>query len=519
MPLLYPESRRSARARGFVWYFVGVNSRANDTLRIAVASKYDMIIVGTGFAGSFFLMRYLERASKDVRVLVLERGRIDTKAWQLENRRYSSIREDEVYVNNNPDSKIWLTSPGFGGNSKCWYAGAMRMMPGDFKLKSRYGVGNDWPMSYEDMEPHYDVVEQVMLVSGPPDSPMHRSRPFPLPPHRFSTPDELLKQKFPASWFNAATARASVATGQRGVCCATGFCHLCPVDAKFTIQNGLAHIYDDPRVTLQLESEVAGVDTGAGVATGVQYTRGGRTERADADAIVLAASALFNPHIMLRSGMSHRLLGRGLHEQPSFDVLVDLAGVKACDGSTVISGNGYMFYEGEHRRDRAACMIELWSSPFADRPDPLRSERGRWRERQYFAFLFDDLPREENRVTVNAASPRLAETTFNGHSDYTQRAVDRIPEMVAKLGEALPIERIVSIAEAISPGHIQGTVVMGEDPANSIVDGYLVHHQIRNLLVLGASSFPTATPILPTLTVSALSLRSADHFLSRGAQS
>ena len=60
---------------------------------------------------------------------------------------------------------------------------------------------------------------------------------------------------------------------------------------------------------------------------------------------------------------------------------------------------------------------------------------------------------------------------------------------------------------------------MGEDPANSIVDGYLVHHQIRNLLVLGASSFPTATPILPTLTVSALSLRSADHFLSRGAQS
>jgi len=211
------------------------------------------------------------------------------------------------------------------------------------------------------------------------------------------------------------------------------------------------------------------------------------------------------------------LLGTGLHEQPSFDVCVDLAGVKADDGSTVITGNGYMFYEGQHRRDRAACMVELWSSPFADRPDALRAERGRWRERQYFAFLFDDLPREQNRVTVNAASPRLAETTFIGHSDYTQRAVDRIPEMVAKLGEALPIERIVSIHEAISPGHIQGTAVMGDDPATSIVDGHLVHHQIRNLLVLGASSFPTATPILPTLTVSALSLRAAQHFLGKGA--
>jgi choline dehydrogenase-like flavoprotein len=482
-----------------------------------VAEKYDLIIVGTGFAASFFLMRYLEHAPANARILVLERGRLDSKAWQLEHRRYSSIREDEVYVNNNPDTKVWLTSPGFGGNSKCWYAGAMRMMPGDFELKSRYGVGNDWPMSYDDMEAHYGVAEQVMLVSGSSDSPMRRASGFPLPPHRFSTPDELLKKKFPDSWFHAATARASVATGKRGVCCATGFCHLCPVDAKFTIQNGLAHIYDDPRVSLQLESEVAGVDVAAGVATGVQYLRAGRTERADAEVVILAASALFNPHIMLRSGMSHRLLGRGLHEQPSFDVLVDLAGVKAYDGSTVITGNGYMFYEGEHRRERAACMVELWSSPFADRPDPLRTENGRWRERQYLAFLFDDLPREENRVTVHAADPRLAETTFIGHSDYTQRAVDRIPEMVAKLGEALPIERIVSIAEAISPGHIQGTVVMGDDPESSIVDGYLVHHQIRNLLVLGASSFPTATPILPTLTVSALSLRAADHFLSRGA--
>ena len=61
---------------------------------------------------------------------------------------------------------------------------------------------------------------------------------------------------------------------------------------------------------------------------------------------------------------------------------------------------------------------------------------------------------------------------------------------------------------------IQGTVVMGADPATSIVDGHLVHHQYRNLLVLGASAFPTASPAYPTLTVSALSLWAADHLLS-----
>ena len=58
---------------------------------------------------------------------------------------------------------------------------------------------------------------------------------------------------------------------------------------------------------------------------------------------------------------------------------------------------------------------------------------------------------------------------------------------------------------------------MGRDPATSIVDGHLVHHQLRNLLVLGASSFPTASPAYPTLTVSALSLRAADHLLGSRA--
>ncbi len=486
-----------------------------------MAKKYDLIIVGTGFASSFFLMRYLERGPKDARVLVLERGRQDSKAWQLANRRFSSTNPDEVFVNNNPNKKVWLTGPGFGGNSKCWYAGTVRMMPNDFKLKSRYGVGYDWPIAYGDLEPHYDVVEQIMLVSGPSDSPMHRTRPYPLPPHRFSTPDELLKKKFPDKWFQPATARASVATGKRGVCCASGICMLCPVDAKFTIENGLAHIYQDSRVTLQLESEVATVDTSAGIATGVTYARGSQVERADADVVVLGASALFNPHILLRSGIAHRLMGRRLHEQLAITVWVDLGGVKAYDGSTVISANGYVFYDGEHRADYAACMIETWTSPFDNQwlnmPGALRRERGRWRERQKFVFLFDEIPRDDNTVTVNKATPRLAETTFVDYSDYARRAATRIPQMLDKLSEAIPIERTVSIAEGTSAGHIQGTVVMGDNPQDSIVDRYLVHHEIRNLLVLGASSFPTGTPTLPTLTVSALSLWAADHYLSRGA--
>jgi choline dehydrogenase-like flavoprotein len=481
-----------------------------------MTSKYDLIIVGTSFAASFFLMRYLERAPSGVRVLVLERGAEDSKAWQLQHRRTSSIAPNQVFYNATPE-KEWYTSPGFGGNSKCWLGGTVRMMPGDFQLKSRYGVGWDWPMTYDDLEQHYGTVEEVMQVSGPTDSPMPRSRPFPLPPHRLSDPDVLLKQHFPNGWFNVATSRASAPTGKRGVCCASGVCEHCPVDAKFTIQNGLASIYQDPRVTLQLHSAVNTVETGAGVARGVNYTRDGKEEAASADLIVLAASALFNPHILLRSGINHPLLGKRLHEQLGIDVSMDLKGVKSYNGSTMLTGLGYMFYEGEHRREYAGCMIETWNVPFATKPGALRTENHRWTERFIVRFVFDDLPREDNTVTIYKKDPGMAETRFHGYSDYAERGAAKVMWMVDQLANALPIERVVHIDRGTTDAHIQGTVVMGNDPATSIVDRHLVHHQYRNLLVLGSSANPTAAPAYPSLTVSALSLWAADHLFAQAA--
>lgn len=483
-----------------------------------MTAHYDVIVVGTSFAASFFLLRYLEHAPASAKVLVLERGNEDTKAWQLTNRRHSSLAPEDVFENDNP-GKEWYTSPGFGGNSKCWMGGTTRMMPGDFQLKSRYGIGTDWPISYDDLEPHYCTAEQVMMISGPDDSPMPRSAPFQMPPHRFSEPDALLKRRFPDGWYQMATSRASVRNGKRGVCCASGICALCPVDAKFTIQNGLAYLYKDPRVTLRLRSEVQTVETAAGVARAVNYIQEGAARRDTGDLIVLAASALFNPHILLRSGFDHPLIGRRLHEQMPIYVTLDLKGVKCYNGSTVLSGLGYLFYEGEHRREHAACMIETWSSPFAYRPDDaLRLQSGRWNERVMFGFLFDDLPSDTNTVTVSPHNPRLPRVQFTDYSDYAKRGADQIPRMIDKLAEALPIERLVGTALGTTAAHIQGTVVMGNDPATSVVDRHLLHHRYRNLLILGSSANPTASPAYPTLTVSALSLWAADHLFGRDVQ-
>lgn len=83
----------------------------------------------------------------------------------------------------------------------------------------------------------------------------------------------------------------------------------------------------------------------------------------------------------------------------------------------------------------------------------------------------------------------------------------------------LPVEGFVIQGLWESGAHILGTTVMGTDPAVSVLDPDLVHHVVRNLVVLGSGAFPTAAPANPTLTLVALALRSADRILPpvRGA--
>ncbi len=72
-----------------------------------MAPKYDCIVVGTGFASSFFLLEYLAHARPDERILVLERGRHDPHEWQIRMRRNSSLSAEETFVNRTPE-KPWF---------------------------------------------------------------------------------------------------------------------------------------------------------------------------------------------------------------------------------------------------------------------------------------------------------------------------------------------------------------------------------------------------------------------------
>ncbi len=473
--------------------------------------SYSLIVVGTSFASSFFLWRYLRKAGPGERILVLERGgRIEHR--ELIKRPFMEIFDEgnRYFLNRNPE-KSWVFRVLFGGCSNCWTGNTPRQLPEDFELRSRYGVGVDWPLTYDELEPYYCDVEDAMPVAGPSDdSPFPRSRPYPLPPHRQNDPDLLLKKAYPEDFFVLPAARPSLDTQRRPRCCANNICPLCPINSKFTVMNSeVGDAYRDPRVELVLGARVDAVDTQAGRATGVVYTREGREERTKGEVVALGANAIMNPHILIRSGLEHPWLGRGICEQigAAFDVY--LGGLDSFQGSTIQTGHGYMLHRGRRRRERAAALLETANMVF------LRMERGKWRQRMMVKLVFEDLPRRDNLVRPSDEDPTRPEVVYNGHSDYAQRGIDALSAEVEKVLSPLPVEKIFPMAAPPTEAHIQCSVRMGRDPAESVVDRHLVHHRIRNLLVLGASAFPTCPPANPTLTLSALSLWAADHLKAR----
>jgi choline dehydrogenase-like flavoprotein len=473
------------------------------------AEYYDLVVVGTGFASSFFLYSYLKKARSDKKILVLERGRYDSHDWQLSNKSSSSLPFDSLFINRNRD-KGWYFAPGFGGGSKIWWGCTPRMMPNDFRLKSKYGVGKDWPVSYDDLEEYYCLAEDIMAVSGPDNSVIYpRSRAYPQPPHLLSDPDKVLQRAYPDRYFPQPCARARLPVRGLDACCVAGICDICPVDAKFTILNGMKVLYDDPRITLAMESEVKNLKINGDSATSAEFVNNGKREEARGDLFVLGAGSLFNPFILLKSGVEHPLLGRNLNEQVSIYVVVELDGIDNLQGSTSITGQGLMLYDGEHRSEYAACMFESYNVAHLN---GLRMEKGKWRQRMRFKFIFEDIPDSASYVRISENDPERPETFYGGYSDYTRRSIDRLPEILPGIFSPLPVEKII-IADKVNytDGHIMGTAVMGDDPENSVVDKHLKHHKIRNLLVLGSDGFPTCPPANPALTISALSLWAADH--------
>lgn len=471
-------------------------------------TQFDFIVIGSGFGSLFFLKKLLS-LQPNARVAVVEWGRRNDLKWQLENKLNSNFRVTDTH--SQPEKqKPWNYTIGLGGGTNCWWGQSMRLIPNDFCMKSKYGVMDDWPFSYEDLEPYYLEAEKIMLISGSNTiarvSP--RSGPYPLPPHRLNAVDEIMMSAQPDFHFPIATARAPLPTGQRGICCATARCNLCPMDAKFTAFNGMSDILTHESVTYFLDSQVRTILHEKKQATGISYLSPQGESQLSGDVIVLGANAIHSPAILHRSGLSHPMTGVGLREQlgAEFEVLLD--GVDCFGGGTVTTSLNYSLYDGPHREKEGAALLF-----FENRIKyGLRPDFGRWRQYLPLVVNIEDALSLTNRVSIDAKG-----NAFVDHptvSNYAVAGLKRVERKLPHVLRSLPVERIIPHGLRPTESHVQCSLRSGTNPATSVVDGASIHHEVRNLVVVGSSTFTTCPPANPSLTVAAMALRAAELWLN-----
>ena len=471
---------------------------------------YDLVVAGTGFASSFFLSKYLSKAKADAKILVLEKGHLYPMAERLKIKRGEASayqeyeRPWENEIRNINKEKEWPFSTAYGGSSNCWWGCTPRFMPNDFKMKTKYGIADDWPINYNDLEPYYSEAEEIMSVSGPEFTPFPKHTKYPLPAHAFTLVDKILHKKYGNLYISQPGARASRATSHRNACMAFSSCETCPMDAKFTIENSGMGVYNDKRVELSYGAEVLHLETANDVVQKVIFSHGGRKHAIKAEVVALGTNPFFNTNILLRSGDNNALTGKGFGEQLGMQVHIYLDNMTNAGGSTWVNANGYMLYDGEHRKQHAACLIEANNAPF-----DIRLERGKHLNVASFRCVFEDLPNNKNYITTSADN-LVPEVHFKERSSYALDGIENMKKQLPSILSCLPVEKLIFFDPAPHEGHILGGTRMSTSRNNGVVDKHLIHHQYRNLFVLGAGAFTTFGPSNPTLTLSALSLFAAD---------
>jgi choline dehydrogenase-like flavoprotein len=468
-----------------------------------VQEHFDVVVVGSGFGALFFVEGYLSKRPA-AKILMLERGIFNSHAWQIEQGRNSPIPAASTF-RSDAAKKVWNFTIGVGGGTNCWYAQTPRFHPSDFRMRSKYGVAQDWPLDYDELEPYYFAAETKMSVAGSPEMGviLPRSGPFPQPPHKQTAVDAIMRKAQPQFHVPIATARASVADAGRPPCCASARCNLCPVNAKFTFENGFANLRDLPNVEIRTECEVTHLDHAGGTVSAAVYKKGGAEHRVTGDLFVLGANAIHSPAILLRSGIDHPLTGVGIHEQVGYSLEVMLDAVDSLDGGTITTALNYSLYDGPFRKDHAGALIY-----FDNRwPHGLRKEYGRWRQFAPLVVVIEDLPQDSNRVVLDKdGMPKVLHADI---SDYAKRGIQASLAKIQNVLEPLPVERIDFKGLRDTESHIQGSLRMGTDRASSVIDAKQIHHDVRNLVVVGSSVFSSGPNANPSLSVAALSLRSA----------
>lgn len=546
------------------------------------ATDCEVLVVGAGVAGALIAWKL---ASAGRHVIVLEAGpertdRVELVGAFARSRTKNSSSpylgtptdlhapsptesdgDDGHYLQAGPSPFKSTYERLSGGTTWHWLGNTPRLLPNDFRIQSLYGVGVDWPIGYDDLEPYYVEAEQQLGVAGESKEwdglfGAWRSAPFPMPPIWRTYSDEVVAAGIEGHSFDGARvrvritpqARNSVPYQGRPPCAGNSSCvPICPIAAKYdaTVHIGLARALPRPPEFRFCSVVTRLVPDESGRIVSVEYDRwstdGERRERreATADLVVVAAHSIETPLLLLESGLARRgPVGLHLMDHPQgFGGAILPNPVYGFRGPPVVSGIDE-FRDGDFRSARAAFRVSLgndgWGrleplerlvhqQVFTKRllGAPLREAVNERAIRMFrMSFSTEMLPERQNRVEVGGhdtkGNPRPK--IYFSVPEYNRRTFEVATALLAQMFERLgAVETAFSYpdSEFSGAGHIMGTCRMGTTPENSVVDHLGRAHEHRNLYLAGAATFPTIGTANPTLTLAALALRTADAIVGQ----
>jgi len=530
---------------------------------LSKSEPFDVCIIGSGAAGGVMAKELCEGGAK---VIMLEAGREVPHAEFLSHRwpyelPYRGLRGEKqapFYQGDISKSIAYADSDNvgmdrvrvLGGRTLHWNAVTLRYAPRDFKEWSLQGVEEDWPLSYEELEPYYDRIEQIIGVCGNDDHleilPAGKHY-LPAIPWRCS--EHILKRATSAMGIPLIAVRKAVLTkprDNRPPCHYCGHCmDGCDVGSIFTTPDCmLPKARATGNFTLRqnaLAREILVDREGAAKAVSFIDTQTRAEQQVEAKLIVVCCSTVESARLLLNSrspkypmglANSNGIVGKYLHGHLGNSVsiyLEELRGQRPSnqDGATdhvyiprynhlsgksdIAGGWGmqvnytsYMFPHHAHR-------LPGYGSSFKQN---VRKMQPGYLQMGSFAKV---TAVAENHVTVDAArvdANGIPIPVVRFRFSENDRALwKQANQSMLEIFSHLKGNVFSSAGDAPTgfASHEVGTVRMGKDPRTSVLNSYCQAREVKNLFVTDGSCFTTSSEKNPTLTIMALSMRAADY--------
>ncbi len=514
---------------------------------------YDLIIIGSG-AGGGTLAYALANTGKQI--LILERGQelpVEPQNWDSKavfiDHRYRTSEQwlDKTNKPFTPNTNYWV-----GGNTTFYGAALMRMKERDFEaVEHSDGLSPAWPLSYADFAPWYEKAEALWRVHGErgidpndlPDDP-----PFPYPPLIDDPAVARLKQHFQDIGWHPSPLPLGInrddAHPQTSHCvrCTTCGGYPCLLKAKSDARSIVIDpIRDLPNVTILTGHKVKRIESHGRTVTGVvTETADGALQTFIGDLYALSAGAANSAAILLQSesalhpnglANSSGLVGRNYMFHTTSAVISIMADRFDSTFPKTFAVNDFYFGAPDYPYPMGQIQLLEYMSgqtlegqisdilPPALIPDFLSNDIAR----HIVAFLTmtEDLPREENRVTVTETGQiKLTYTPNNlpAHLRLTQTLEHALKGFSLRQHTLFePHFQIDSLLPLYGTAHQCGTTRFGRDPSTSVLDINCKAHDLDNLYVVDTSFFVSSSSVNPTLTTVANALRVGEHLKERMA--